>query len=362
LAGDLTPQCAAALRAVLDALGKRAGPEDARSKRQRDHDALEEACRRLIAAGGLPGRAGQPTQILLHLTLDDLLNQHGAASNTPGSGSPDGARPDSALTVGSGPDGSGPDGTGPGSAISPGPARPQGSRTDAGGAAWGPWWPGSAPAGPGADCDATIMPIITGRIDTQALDRLTADLLHRDPGTGNSAGGGQHPSQRDRHQPGQVRDPAGRDRDERARRAARDLAASRAVALLSGPGGLAAFLRTGHPSDLISPPSLPLDVGAPTPVIPPHLRRAVTARDRRCRFPGCDQPPAACQPHHLIPRAEGGTTSLANLLLLCSFHHLIAIHRQDWAITLHPDGDITAISPDRTRTLRSHDPPTSTTA
>ena len=43
--GDLTPQCAAALQAVLDALGKKAGSEDIRSQRQRDHDALEEAWR-----------------------------------------------------------------------------------------------------------------------------------------------------------------------------------------------------------------------------------------------------------------------------------------------------------------------------
>src|SRR6516162_10928103 len=72
LHGDLTPQCAAALAAVLEALGKRAGPEDLRSKRQRDHDALEEAMRRLIAAGCLPGRAGQPTQVQLHMTLAQL--------------------------------------------------------------------------------------------------------------------------------------------------------------------------------------------------------------------------------------------------------------------------------------------------
>ncbi len=74
LRGDLTPRCAAALQAVLEALGKKAGPEDTRSRPQRDHDALEEACRRLIAARNLPQRAGQPTQISLHMTLDDLLN------------------------------------------------------------------------------------------------------------------------------------------------------------------------------------------------------------------------------------------------------------------------------------------------
>ena len=72
LAGDLTAQCTAALSAVLDALGKKAGPEDLRTVWQRRHDALEEACRRLIAAGCVPGRAGPPTQIQVHMTLDQL--------------------------------------------------------------------------------------------------------------------------------------------------------------------------------------------------------------------------------------------------------------------------------------------------
>ena len=45
LNGNLTPQCAAAMQAVLDALGKRRGPEDERTKGQRLHDALEDACR-----------------------------------------------------------------------------------------------------------------------------------------------------------------------------------------------------------------------------------------------------------------------------------------------------------------------------
>src|SRR5580658_5988202 len=79
LNGNLTPQCAAALQAVLDALGKRRGPEDERTKGQRLHDALEEACRRLIGAGCLPDRAGQPTQVQLHLTLDQLRDLPAAA-------------------------------------------------------------------------------------------------------------------------------------------------------------------------------------------------------------------------------------------------------------------------------------------
>ena len=32
-------------------------------------------CRRLIAAGCLPGRAGQPTTVQLHMTLDQLRGQ-----------------------------------------------------------------------------------------------------------------------------------------------------------------------------------------------------------------------------------------------------------------------------------------------
>ncbi len=124
-----------------------------------------------------------------------------------------------------------------------------------------------------------------------------------------------------------------------------------------GPAGLAAFLRTGLPDSAAGSISLPLDVGQATKTIPDHLRRAVIARDRCCRFPGCRQRPAACQAHHVKPRSKGGTTSLNNLILLCAFHHLTAIHRWGWHLTLHPDGTTTATSPDKQRTLNSHGPP-----
>jgi len=42
--GDLTPECATAVRAVLEALGKKAGPEDDRTEGQLFHDALQLAC------------------------------------------------------------------------------------------------------------------------------------------------------------------------------------------------------------------------------------------------------------------------------------------------------------------------------
>jgi len=134
---------------------------------------------------------------------------------------------------------------------------------------------------------------------------------------------------------------------------------SRAADVLSGPAGLAAFLRgnfvpAGRPFVNVS---LPLDTGKATEEIPAHLRRAVILRDRCCGFPGCGQPPAACQVHHIRPRRKGGATSLRNLILLCRFHHLIAVHRWGWEIALHPDGTVAATSPDGQRVLHSHGPP-----
>src|SRR6202167_4149517 len=133
LDGNLTPQCAAALQAVLDALGKRRGPEDDRTKGQRLHDALEDACRRLIGSGCLPDRAGQPTQIVLHMDLDRLRGLPGA--------------PEAEAA-----------------------------------------WAGQATAGPGDDCDAQIVPVVTGRVDPRVLDRLAAALLHgMPPGLGQDS-------------------------------------------------------------------------------------------------------------------------------------------------------------------------------
>src|SRR5580698_272964 len=77
---------------------------------------------RLIAAGGLPDRAGQPTQIMLHMGLGQLRDLPGA---------------------------------------------------DAAEAAWG----GPA-AAPGDECDASIVPVVTGHVDPGILDRLAAALLN----------------------------------------------------------------------------------------------------------------------------------------------------------------------------------------
>jgi hypothetical protein len=126
---------------------------------------------------------------------------------------------------------------------------------------------------------------------------------------------------------------------------------------LSGPDNLAARLRAALDGRPLTSVSLPLDIGAATEIIPVHLRRAVTARHPCCAFPGCDQPASVCDIHHIVPRSRGGPTSLPNLVPLCTFHHLTAIHRWGWTLTLQADGTTTATSPDGTRTLHSHGPP-----
>jgi Domain of unknown function (DUF222) len=80
LHGDLTPECAAVVGAVLDALAGPAGAEDDRSHAQRYHDALQEAMRRLAASGLLPERAGQPVKAWVHMSLADLLRLPGSSA------------------------------------------------------------------------------------------------------------------------------------------------------------------------------------------------------------------------------------------------------------------------------------------
>jgi hypothetical protein len=67
-----------------------------------------------------------------------------------------------------------------------------------------------------------------------------------------------------------------------------------------------------------------IGAGRATRIIPPALRRAVTARDRHCTHPGCDIPAAWCDAHHIIHWAQGGLTILANLTLRCRRHHRMA--------------------------------------
>jgi len=80
--------------------------------------------------------------------------------------------------------------------------------------------------------------------------------------------------------------------------------------------------------------SEPLDVGRRTAVVPVPMRRAVIVRDRHCRFPGCDRPPPWCDAHHVKHWADGGTTSVGNLVLMCRRHHRL-VHEGGFEIEIH---------------------------
>jgi hypothetical protein len=309
LNGDLTPECAAVVTAVLESLSAPAGAEDTRTREQRYHDGLHEAMRRLIAAGLLPERAGQPVKALAHVSLAELRAMDGESVLEDQWVSAVRARWAAARAAAS-----------------------------AGGSDGGAWLDGDAAAA--AACDASLTPIVSGDVDIDALedlvrlcvelDRLDHTADHNDPGSGPPSPG---------------------------REALQKAIIGKAADLLSGPGGLASFLRTKQLGARLAGPSLPLDVGY-SENVPAGIRNAVIARDQHCRWAGgCGQPAAACEVHHTKHKSRGGKTSTKACVLLCFFHHQVVIHRWGWTLVLNPDGTTTAWNPDRSKVLRSHSPP-----
>ncbi len=78
-----------------------------------------------------------------------------------------------------------------------------------------------------------------------------------------------------------------------------------------------------------------LDVGRSQRLVTTAIWKALTLRDQHCRFPGCRRLPLACDAHHLTHWADGGSTSLDNLVLLCRAHHTL-IHATPWEVRLNP--------------------------
>jgi uncharacterized protein DUF222/HNH endonuclease len=63
-----------------------------------------------------------------------------------------------------------------------------------------------------------------------------------------------------------------------------------------------------------------LSIGRKSRGIPPAIRRALRFRDGGCRFPGCTNT-RFVDGHHIKHWADGGETSLDNLVQLCRRHH-----------------------------------------
>jgi hypothetical protein len=305
--GDLTPECAAAVTAVLEALGKKSGPEDDRTEAQRFHDALQLACELLMRAKMVPDRAGADTQVIAHIPLSQLRAMAGAT-----------AMEDAWIRALLGEDGY----------LTGDDAR-------------------------AAACDAVTVPAVTGTMDLSVIDQMIELALaafgHANPGAHanhsepSSAGGS----------------PAGwarlADLSPGARQALRYAIARLAIDLVSGPAGVAAILRQGLLEHPWNTPSLVLDIGW-SDSIPAHIRKAVILRDRHCAWPKCHRPAAWCDVHHIVHKKDGGEASIRNCVLLCQFHHDVCIHRRDWRIILHPDGTTSVYGP-RGQVLHSHSPP-----
>jgi hypothetical protein len=299
--GDLTPECVEVLGRVLDALGAPAGAEDTRTQDQRYHDALQEAMRRLIAAGLLPERAGQPVKAWVHISLADLMLLDA-----------DSALQDQWITH-----------------VRERWAARRAFASETG-SEGGAWLDGDAAAA--IACDAAMAPIVTGEVNVDALEdlvRLCVEL------------------------------------DARRRDGARDAAwaaieqavIGKAVDLVSGPGGLASFLRRRELGARLAGPSLPLDIGF-SENVPAGIRNAVLLRDRHCQWAGgCSQPASACEVHHTKHKKHGGKTAVKDCVLLCPFHHQVVIHRWGWTLVVNPDGTTTAWNKDKTKVLHSHGPP-----
>jgi hypothetical protein len=77
---------------------------------------------------------------------------------------------------------------------------------------------------------------------------------------------------------------------------------------------------------------VPLTVGPTSRTIPPKLRRFILHRDGgACTADSC-RSRYRLQPHHIIPRSQGGTHDSNNLTTLCWFHHHLVIHRNGYRI------------------------------
>jgi len=80
----------------------------------------------------------------------------------------------------------------------------------------------------------------------------------------------------------------------------------------------------------------PLSVGRKRRTIPGSMKRALLQRDQTCRFPGCGNR-LYLEAHHIVHWADGGDTSLRNMVACCSFHHRF-VHEYGCSIELHADG------------------------
>jgi len=240
--------------------------------------AVKTPMRRLLASGLLPQRAGQPVKALVHIYFAELreLDADSALQDQWIAGyQAQWAAHRAAASVATG------DG--------------------------GAWLEGDAARA--IACDAMIIPVVTGDIDAGAVEELIVlcaryhQIRTQVPAAGQDSTAGSDPQNgadpRDRADTPDGADSSGKTvipaglmgSAARAAAAAAALAdlehqiLGKVLQVVSGPGGVASFLRRNLLGKGLNGPSLPLDVGQ-TDDIPVHLRRLVALRDQTCQYPG----------------------------------------------------------------------------
>jgi hypothetical protein len=261
LIGDLTPECSAAVTAVVEALGKKRGPEDDRTPAQRFHDALQEGCELLIRAKMVPDRAGSDTRVDVAIPLSALRGMDGA------------------------------------SLIEEAWLRARAGQR-------------GYLAGQDAEaiaCDALIVPVVTGSPDWAVIAQMItlvtgcrAQARADGGGPGNPAGQPARPGQPG--DPGEPDWPHSLPAEEQ--QALLYAMARLAIDFASGPGGIASALRRTLLGAQLNGKSIPLDVGYKDH-IPAAIPRAVIQRDKHCAWPaGCDRPAAVSDVHHITQKGR----------------------------------------------------------
>jgi len=111
-----------------------------------------------------------------------------------------------------------------------------------------------------------------------------------------------------------------------------------------GPGTLERILCSGTVDVVGVGDGRPVVATDRSRAIPPAIRRFVLWRDGGCTIDGC-RSRYRLEPHHVLPRADGGSHEPENLTTLCWHHHHVVVHLRGY--TLDP-----ASPPQRRRLLR----------
>jgi len=294
--GYLSPLLTASLNALFDSLGgpkpAEDGTPDDRSPSARRHDALLDACERLLRSDTLPDTGGAPVTILVTIDETDLRERvadaTGAsrtdardAATTPGTTNPDTAASGAAAS-----------GTTTSGTAASGATAPSGADRAK----------GHVPSdnSPGGD---TATQCFAAGLATTAFDatprRATALYANRFGATGHGPGGDRGYAVTSHGHLLPIADVL-------------RLAAEANIipVVLNDAGGIVSYGRAQR-----------LATAA--------MRRALAARDGGCSFPGCDIPPEWCQIHHTTAWEQGGHTAISELTMVCGHHHRDH-QRQGW--------------------------------